>query len=204
MTLKQATQKVTGVHGKDHVQLLTCSVDSVDIPSRSCMVTPLNGTFDSFPVQLMAEIDDGILIIPAEGSTVKVLFSDLNAPTAIQFSQIDKVLMISGDQTYSLMNGLQQFNDGSYGGIPIVKDPSDSDAGLLARLNKIEDDNKNLKTALQNLLAACTGMVTPSPGSPDPFSVAFAAQFSTYPSQPLVKTTEDQISNPNITQGKVN
>lgn len=193
MSLKTSIQKIAGTFGADTVHILTCSVDSVDKKKRLCMVTPINGLFESFPAYLMTETDDGVLIIPAKDSTVKVIFSNQNSPSVFQYSQIDEYVLIAGDQTYSMKDGLQQFNDGKYGGIPIVKDPADSNAGLLTRLNKLEDILKDLITQYNNhthsytpgtLAAAATGTTTaPETGT-------------------VTSTTEAQISNPKITHGK--
>lgn len=222
MTLKQATQKVTGVHGKDHVQLLTCSVDSVDIPSRSCMATPLNGTFDSFPAQLMAEIDDGLLIVPTQGSTVKVMFSDLNAPTVIQFSQIDQVFIVAGGSMFNIDNTGLKLNipptedPVNYGGIIKLVDPANTDAGVLARLNKIEVDINNLKTdistilssatTLQSGLAALSGSSAPVVGSALsalflPYITAIISNLTTYSGEELVQTERSFLENATVQHG---
>lgn len=195
MSIKTAIQKITGAWGKDHVQFLTCTVDSVSVADRTCMVTPVNGDYNSFPAQLMAEIDDGLLILPSENSTVKVMFSDRNSPIVIQYSQIDQILMISGNQTYSLKNDLQQFNDGSYGGIPIVKDPANADAGLLARLNKLESIVKDLITQYNGH----THLYIPGT-----LEAVATAETTSPETGTVTTTTEDQISNPNIKHGKTN
>lgn len=193
MSIKTSIQKLAGTFGADTVQLLTCSVDSVDVAKRLCIVTPANGSFQSFPAYLMAETDDGVLIVPSEGSTVKVIFSNLNSPFVAQYSEINEILIISGNQTYSLKNGLQQFNDGTYGGIPIVKDPADSNAGLLARLNKLEDVVKDLVTQYNSH----THLYSPGPGTPVPTATTTSQETGI-----VTNTTEVQISNPNILHGK--
>jgi len=110
--IRKAIQKLGGTHGMDMVQLLTCSVDSADEVSRTCMVTPVNNNLASFRAQLMPETDDGILILPSAGSTVQVLFSTLNAPAVIQYSQVDKVLIIAGDTELSMTDGTVQVMQG--------------------------------------------------------------------------------------------
>lgn len=114
-------QKNAGTYGVDAVVMLTCIVDSVDEGKRLCMVSAINNNLGLFPAQLMPDIDDGILILPAEGSTVKVLFSNLNAPTVIQYSEVDKVFIVAGGSTLLIYSAGIELMGNKYGGIPEVK-----------------------------------------------------------------------------------
>jgi len=210
MSINQGIQKIAGTYGLDNVYMLTCEVSKVDVLDRSCMCVPVNGNMTDFKAYLMAETDDGILMLPTEGSTVKVLFSNQNAPTVIQYSQIDKLLVISGNQSYTITDGSQVFNDGSFGGIPIVKDPANPNAGLLKKINDLENDLNTLKSDYVPLLTIVTALNTvlsglggaPVPASAlAPFFTGFISAFQTYSTTVLTPTIEGDISNPNITHG---
>lgn len=111
--LAKVIQKAAGTYGIDSVVMMACKVDSVNIDNRSCMVSPINNNIASFEAFLMAETDDGVLILPTEGSTVKILFSNLNSPTVIQYSQIDKMLIIAGDTTITVYDGTAIMQQGA-------------------------------------------------------------------------------------------
>ena len=105
MHIREQIQRIAGTFGIDLVQKLTCTVQSVSMEDRSCLVTPINSSIGQVKAYLMAETDDGILIVPSVNSTVKVLYSRLNTATVIQYSAIDSMLLIMGDITFSLQNG---------------------------------------------------------------------------------------------------
>ena len=57
-----------------------CTVDSIDLVNLICYCIPLNGDADLVGVRLMANIDNGFLLIPAVDSIVVVSFlSDSSA-----------------------------------------------------------------------------------------------------------------------------
>lgn len=98
-------QQLAGTNNTDKLQLLLCTVNTVNEAARTCNVTPINGNFQSFDCSLMSDIDDGVLFIPAENSTVKVLFSDKTSPLVIQFSGIEKTILTAGDIQVILKDG---------------------------------------------------------------------------------------------------
>lgn len=134
--LSKIIQKNAGTYGADLVYMLTCIVDSVDEGGRLCMVIPINNNIASFPAHLMAEIDDGILRIPSKGSTVKIIFSSLNAPTVVQFSELDKIFYVAGGSTFLIDKSGIQLEGTKYGGIPEVGPTSDK---IIALENKLND-----------------------------------------------------------------
>jgi hypothetical protein len=138
--ITEAIMKITGLHKVDQVFYVSCTVESVDLSTRTCDCSIIDGnlTSDLPGVALMAEVDDGVLIVPTVGSTVKVLFSININPIVVQFSEIDSITIIAAGQI--------TFDGSSFGGLVKVTDADDPDAGVLARLNKIENDLNMLKT----------------------------------------------------------
>lgn len=61
-----------------------CTVDSVDLVNRTCYCIPINEDADITEVRLMANIDNGFLLIPEVDSVVVVSFlSDSSAYVAL-------------------------------------------------------------------------------------------------------------------------
>lgn len=61
-----------------------CTVDSVDLVNRTCYCIPINEDADITEVRLMANIDNGFLLIPEVNSIVVVSFlSDSSAYVAL-------------------------------------------------------------------------------------------------------------------------
>jgi hypothetical protein len=93
-----------------------CTVDSVDLVNRTCYCIPVNEDADITEVRLMANIDNGFLLIPEVDSIVVVSFlSDSSA----YVSMVSKVSEI-------------QLNGTNYGGLIIV-------AELTDKLNNLEN-----------------------------------------------------------------
>lgn len=132
--IQEAIRKLAGTHLRDHQELQECTVDSVDLSTRSCVCTSVSGeSVAEIPdVQLMAGVDDGFLLVPAIGSTVFVTYSERHLPVIILFSAIDEVLIVTGDSIISQKDGLLQFNDGSFGGLIKIQE-------LVAKLNNLEN-----------------------------------------------------------------
>ena len=130
----EAIQKITGTQLNDPVGLVPCTVNSVDLAARTCDCTAIGGeTANDIPdVELMAEVDDGFLLVPAVGSTVIVTYSKANVPFVSLFSAIDQVVIITGNSQVIIQNGLIQLNDGSYGGLVQV-------INLVQKLNNLEN-----------------------------------------------------------------
>jgi hypothetical protein len=185
MSVAQGIQKIAGTFGLDNVYMLTCEVSKVDVSDRSCMCAPVNGNMADFKAYLMAETDDGVLILPTVGSTVKVLFSNQNAPTVIQYSEIDKLLIISGNQSYSIADGSQVFNDGSFGGLVKVIE-------LTTKLNNLE----NLVNSLINKFNSHTHILALTAGT------GTAAPTAAPETTVLTPTQKTDIENSEVTHGK--
>lgn len=122
--LKAAIQQLAGTFNKDPVSIIVCTVDSIDIDTRTCTCKAITGdaTTEISGVQLMTEVSDGFLLLPLIGSTVIVGISVRNVAFIILFSEVDKIIMRGGD----------------LGGVPITPD-------LVTRFNNIENDINDLK-----------------------------------------------------------
>ena len=191
--IKTAVQKLAGTYGKDTVHLLTCSVNSADEASRTCIVTPVNDNLAPFTAYLMAETDNGLLIIPSAGSTVIVLFSGLNAPLVIQYSHADKMFFTAGGSTFQASATGVQLMGSSYGGLVEV-------AALTTKLNNLENDINNLKTILTAIITAASALppTTPVPGSA---IAALYTPLAPYTSSPLATTLRTDMENTNVQHG---
>lgn len=135
--VKEALQKAAGTWLKDFASFIDAEVVSVDGDKRLCDVKAVGGDsdYDIPSVQLMAEPNDGQLIIPKIGSLVRVGISKRNEPFVIMFSEIDKVYMVA--------ETLYQFNDGSFGGMTKTQE-------LKEQLDKMNDQLQACIDSLSN------------------------------------------------------
>jgi hypothetical protein len=186
-TIEEAVKKLAGVQFKDDVSVLQCTVESVDLSTRTCDCTPISGeSLSDLPgVQLMAEVDDGFLLVPAIGSTVFVLYSTRHDPFIVLFSEISQVVIISGGSQVIIQDGLIQFNDGSYGGLIQI-------AQLVAKINTLEKDLNTLKTAFSTW--------TPVP---DDGGAALKAAAATWSGDEITLTQRTDLENTSVTHGKL-
>jgi hypothetical protein len=140
--IREAVQQLAGTHLTDKVHIIPCVVDEVDLETRSCTCTPIGGkaATEITGVQLMAEVDDGLLLVPAIDSTVIVCYSDKNVPYIALYSELEKATLVT-------LNGIQ-FQGGELGGLVIISE-------LLEKIN-------NLESAF-NLLNAKVNSLAPTP-----------------------------------------
>jgi hypothetical protein len=180
-TIIQAIQTLAGVKGEDKVQLVAATVTSVDEAERTCNVSVLSGTGQTTieNVQLMASIDDGILLVPAIDSTIIVSYSSYNQPFVSLFSELSKILLVAGENNASIQmdtdgllleiantklfisDGLTKFNEGNLGGLVKVIE-------LTTKLNNLENKVNQLLTAFNShthILTLSTGTGTAAPTS---------------------------------------
>ena len=139
----EAVNKMTGQYRIDQVTYVDAVVNDIDPAARSCSCTAIygNAEYDLPTVKLMASTDDGLLIIPAIGSDVKVIFSQNLEPFVCQYSQIESVIL---DANTSI-----QFCDGSLGGLVKID-------GLMKFAKTVFADLKQISTALNTLGAPIT------------------------------------------------
>jgi len=161
---------------------IVATVLSVDIPNRACSVTTVSGqeSTELDGVMLMADIDDGFLMVPSIGSTVIIGNNQAMQPFIAMFSEIDSVLIITGNQSFSIKDGATQFNDGSFGGLVQV-------ANLTKKMNNIE-------SLLNSLIGLYNGHTHASNGTP-----TVSLETNT-----LTPTQRSDIENTNVTHGATN
>jgi hypothetical protein len=183
----ESIRHIAGTHNEDKVFLIAATVDSVNEAARTCDVTTLSSKEEiSIPgVRLMPTIDDGILFLPAVGSTIFLTYSNFNVPYVAQFSAIDKVLFIVGDTTLQMIDGKLMLNDGSSGGLVEVEN-------LVKKLNALE----NLVNDLVSKFNSHTHILSLSSGT------GTAAPTAAPETTILTPTNRNDIENTTITHGK--
>lgn len=132
-SIKEAINKLTGLHKVDQVSYVNAVVDNVDISKRTCDCTAIDGhtEYELPGVRLMAVVDDGILFEPVIGSTVKVIFSQNIEPFVCQYSEVENITLHANTKI--------QFNDGTFGGLVQINP-------LIEKINNLENDLNNLKS----------------------------------------------------------
>ena len=105
----ESIQRITGTQLADKIAIYSATVDSVDLAARTCTVTTLSsqGEMTIEGVQLMASVDDGLLLVPVIDSTVIVTYTTFNKPFISLFSALRRVTNSLGI-SYSLVtpNGI--------------------------------------------------------------------------------------------------
>ena len=185
-TIKDVIRGLSGVN-LDQVTIVSADVVSVDEVSRTCTVTTTGSkeTVTLEGVQLMASVDDGMLMIPVIDSTVLVAYSTYNRSFICLYSAISKVYFITGNSSYQMIDGKSTFNDGSYGGMVQV-------ANLVTKLNNLENVVNDFVTKFNShthALALSSGTGTSAPTvTPEPTV--------------LVATQRADIENTTVVHGK--
>lgn len=151
----EGIQKLAGNNLDDRVSIIACTVETVDMSTRTCDCVAISGkgVTDIPNVQLMSEVDDGILYKPTVGSTVFVVYSTYNPPFVCLFSQVDQIILTAGTL---------QLNDGSFGGLTKTLE-------LQSQLNKTNQ-------LLAALLDIINGPPIPEEGGGDPSAFQAALQ----------------------------
>lgn len=180
----------------DKTDVYYASVDHVDEDSRTCDCTLISGTSETplIGVRLMAEANDGLLRIPTEGSTVYILSSENITPYVDVFSQLDKIFYVAGDFTFLIWSGGLEFAGKKYGGIPFISSPDDSNAGLLKKLNNLENMLNDLATKFNNHTHPVAGVTAGS-------ASVVSAITTTPETTTLTPTQKSDIENPLVQHG---
>lgn len=177
------------------INVIECIVISVDETSQTCIVDSVteNSDINNLEVRYNLLVSDGEVSVPKIDSNVVVCFSDFLQPFVCSFTDLLKHIIFIGNQSYSIEEGFQKFNDGKYGGIPIVKSRYDGETekGLLKKINQLENKYNDLLTSLN------AAVITLAPSGTIPFSGYLTTNTSITPI-----TSENDISNPSITHGK--
>lgn len=192
-SVAESIQILAGTYGISPVQVMTCEVTAVSSIERTCTVLPLTDNLEPFAAQLMADIDDGLLILPMVGSTVKIMLSEIITPTVIQYSAIDEILIVSGGAAIKIYSSGVELQGTDFGGLMKVT-PS------VKAWNDLQNDVNTLKTqllALSNALTLTGG--TPLTGAS--MGSALSTALASYWSSLLAITTETQIENDKVKHG---
>ena len=131
---------MAGVFKKDNAYYVIGRVKSVSDSVCSVIIQSGQVDIEVSDVLLQVEICDGLLVTPKKDSNVLVCLSTYNPPYIAMFSDIDEFYLQVGDSADLITNdGKRKLNKGDYGGLIKSIDPDNSQIGLLARLNKIEN-----------------------------------------------------------------
>jgi hypothetical protein len=176
-SIRESLNKLCGTDKLDTVFYVNATVESVNINARTCDCTVIDGKaeYDLPNVRLMAVVDDGLLIEPVVGSTVKVIFSQNVEPYVCQFSEIQNITIISVGQI--------TLNDGSFGGLIKISD-------LVSKMNILEKDLNALKEAFTGWIVA------PTDGG-----AALKAITATWSGSQITETQNDDLENTKVTHG---
>jgi hypothetical protein len=173
----EAINKITGANKLQPVYYLNARVNSVDISHRLCNCTCIDGNTEFMlpSVKLMAVIDDGILIEPVIGSTVKIIFSQNVEAFVCQYSEIENI-------TFDVRTKIK-FNDGAFGGLIKIGE-------LIKKINTVENDLNTLKKVFDSWIVA------PSDGG-----AALKTISAAWTGQSITKTVISDLENTKITHG---
>lgn len=186
--IEEAVKKLAGTQFRDDAVIVQCTVASVDLTTRTCDCTPISGeaVTDLPNVQLMAEIDDGFLLVPTVGSTVFVLYSTRHAPFIALFSEVEQVVIISGNCQLQISNqGTIQFNDGTYGGLIQISE-------LITTINTLQNDLNTLKQAVSSWVPV-----------PNDGGAALKAAAAGWAGNQITLTERADLENTTVTHGKL-
>jgi hypothetical protein len=167
----ESIYKMVGLHKCDLVTYVNAEVVSVNIKKR--VAVDGHTEYDLPDVKLMASVDDGFLIEPVIGSTVKVIFSQNIEPFICQYSEIENITIDAKTKV--------KFNDGSFGGLIKIKELTD-------KLNTLEKDLNTIK----NVFATWTPIA----------ETVLKTSLSVWSGQQITETKVKDIENPKITHGE--
>ncbi len=199
-SIADSIRKLAGTYGSDHIEYIwgivdegSVNLDNTDIGCPTCSVT---GSQDvSYPnVALQATFCNGFLKVPSDGSQVVITKNrNSNNYFILLFSDLDAIYLQNQNAWLCIWNKNGEdsaYTQTSYGGLLKLLDPNNTDAGVLARLNKIETDINNLKTAFANW--------TPQPQDG---GASLKGEASDWFGEKLVKTLRSDIEDAYITHG---
>ena len=192
-SVAESIQILAGTYGISPVQVMTCEVKSVSSSERTCTVLPLTDNLEPFAAQLMADIQDGLLILPTVGSTVKIMLSEIITPTVIQYSAIDEILIVSGGAAIKVYDSGVELQGTDFGGLMKVT-PS------VKAWNDLQNDVNMLKVQLLALSNALT-LTGSTPLTGTSMGSALSTALASYWSSLLPITTKPQIENPKVKHG---
>lgn len=131
-----------------------CTIDSVDLTTLTCYCMPLNGDADIINVRLMANIDNGFLLVPEVESIVVVSFLSDDSAYVSLVSKVSEI----------------QLNGKNFDGLVKVQELTD-------KLNALENKVNDLITACQSQV------VTLAPSGTFPLASFFTSVTPLTPTQ---------------------
>jgi hypothetical protein len=140
---------------------------NVSESKRTCDFKPASDAATRTGVRLQALVDEknGFAVIPKEGSDIAVVFVNKNKAFVANTSSVEKIV----------------YQGGKNGGLINIDD-------IVTKLNNLEDDNNNLKTALSLWVP-----VTQDGGA------ALKAGLATYYAQRLIPTRKIELEDDKFT-----
>lgn len=167
----------------DSVYSVVCEVSNVSEVDMTCDCTPLDGSAELLEVRLQAQLEDGWVLVPKEGSVVTVTTLNQTTGFVSQVSEIDKVIgYIDSNNRFEFNSTAWTWNGGTFGGI--------GKTGVIASKLNVQETAEN---ALKVIIAAIISAGTSSPGTPVT-NGTLAAFFTGYNVAPIVPTTQAEIS----------
>ena len=191
--LATTVQKLANPIGVNPMQVMICSVVSVDKKARTVNVTPVTDNLAAFPAQLMSDVADGLLIVPTVGSTVKVMLSETATPTVIQYSEVDEVFFVAGGSTFKIQASDVELQGSSFGGLVKV-------VPTVSALVTIQNDINSLKLLLATLVTATAALPPAIPVLGATLTSLFSP-FATYSAATLTPTIQSDIENIKVKHG---
>lgn len=178
----EALRQITGTQFLTPCFMFDAEVISVDKAARTCTVKTIGGNdpIQLEGVRLMAEVDDGFLIIPADKSRIIVTYNKNIVPFISQFSEVKEIIWTVGESTLDVVDGEFNFNGGDNFGFVKVKELTD-------KLNTLEKDINTLK----NIFSGWSPV--PSDGG-----AALKAAAVAWSGQLLTETVKTDIENEKI------
>ena len=181
-TIRDTVRKLTNTHLEDKVQMILASVTAVDEDSFTCSAAAIGGVGGApiDGIQLMSEVDDGFLRIPALGSTIMIMYSTRNVPFVAMYSGLDRILLNGSSSSIEISADGITLNDGSLGGLVQIEP-------LLQKIN-------NLENLLNDLIAKYNIHIHPATSGTTSPTV-------TQETGTLTPTVQADLENTSITQG---
>jgi len=122
--IKEGIQRLAGTFGKDYLTTVDCVVLNVNEKARTCSVEPVSTTaITSFnDVYLSATPNDGLICYPEIGSTVRVALNNKGDKYVLQFGDLQKIRITTGQMEIIVQDGEVLLGDGSFGGLIKIDD----------------------------------------------------------------------------------
>ena len=104
-------EHAAGTYNVNSVEMIEATVTAVDLNAQTCTVRPISGqgTPDTAylitTVRLMADLSNGILVVPSKDSTVVVCVPKKTTPFIVLYSNVDSVFNAFGTGTTGLAVG---------------------------------------------------------------------------------------------------